>query len=218
VRRRLLPVLAVALSLGALVACSDDDSSAPATTGAPSTTADVTDAPTTTAAPTSTTAAPDRASEVVLRGDGLGIVALGDPPDAAVAALADALGDPTADTGWEPSLSEYGTCPGRQVRGVEWDNLVLLFTDGDTAYGSGRHLFSWRITGAPPALGTAAGFGYGATAADAEELYPGAVEQVAADDPFPAFLRVTVEGGPITAYLDEQGAVTNLEAGAPCGE
>jgi hypothetical protein len=143
---------------------------------------------------------------------------LGAAPDDAVAAVTSALGEPTTDTGWQPSFSAYGTCPGEQIRGVEWDHLVLLFTDGETSYGRGQHLFSWRITGSPPALGTATGFGYRATAADAEELYPDAVEVVPADDPFPAFLQIAADGGTITAYLDDADVVTNLEAGAACGE
>jgi hypothetical protein len=100
---------------------------------------------------------------------------------------------------------------------VEWDHLVLLFTDGDTAYGSGEHLFTWRVTGAPPAIGTATGLGYRATAADAEELHPGDVQRTQPDEPFPGFLTIAVGGGPITAYLDGE-TITNLEAGTPCGE
>ena len=141
-------------------ACSDDD---PATT---------------------TTRPPRRAepSAIALRGDGLGVVALGAAPDAAIAAVSAELGEPSVDTGWEPSFSTYGTCPGEQIRGVEWDGLVLLFTDGDTAEGTGEHLFTWRVTGAPPAVSTAMGLGFGATAADAEDLYPGEVETVPAED------------------------------------
>lgn len=36
-------------------------------------------------------------------------------------------------------------------------------------------------------------------AADAEELHPGAVETVPADDPFPAFLQIAADGGTITS-------------------
>lgn len=165
-----------------------------------------------------TTTLPEAADAVVLRGDGLGVVGLGEPPQAVLDAVGAALGPPTRDTAWEPAFSEYGTCPGEQIRGVEWDHLVLLFTDGATVLGEGEHLFAWRLNGAPPALGTATGFGWGATATDAEELYPGQVEVVPAEEPFPAFLLVEAEGGTITAYLDEHDVVTNLEAGIPCGE
>ena len=216
-RRPLLTAAALVLVV-ATAACSDDDTDG----GAAPTTAATADEGTgstessTTGDPTTTL--PEEAVEVVLRGDGLGVVVLGAPPDEAVDALTEALGAPTRDTGWEPAFSEYGTCPGEQIRGVEWDHLVLLFTDGETELGEGEHLFAWRITGAPPAVGTANGFGFGATAADAEELYPGQVELVPAEDPFPAFLQLEAEGGTITAYLDEDDVVTNLEAGVPCGE
>lgn len=165
----------------------------------------------------STTGAADVGGGIELRGDGLGVAPLGAAPEVAIAAVSAALGEPTADTGWEPASSSYGTCPGEQIRGVEWDHLVLLFTDGDTAFGRGEHLFTWRVTGAPPALGTAKGLGYRATVTDAEELYPGAVEVTPPDDPFPGFVTITVDGGKITGYL-EGDVITNLEAGAPCGE
>lgn len=213
--------LAVALGAGWLTGCSasDDDPTAGTSDEPTSTTVaeSTTTSPGSTGDVTSTTEVTGRV-EIVLRGDGLGVVELGADPDAAVAALSEALGEPTVDTGWEASFSRYGTCPGEMIRGVEWDFLVVLFTDGDTSYGSGEHLFSWRVTGSPPPIATARGFGYQATVADAEELYPGAVDAVPAEEPFPAFLEVEVEGGPIVAFLDEQDRVTNLEAGVPCGE
>lgn len=165
-----------------------------------------------------TTSVAVRSSAAIeLRGDGLGVVELGAAPDVAIAAVSAALGQPTADTGWQSASSAYGTCPGTQVRGVEWDHLVLLFTDGATPYGRSQHLFSWRLTGAPPALGTAKGLGYKATVADAQELYPGEVEVTPPQDPFPGFVTIKLPGGPITGYL-EGDVLTNLEAGAPCGE
>ena len=197
-----------------LVACSDDEPEAERE--APSTT---TTAPAeTTSTESTTTTAEPASSALALRGDGLGVVDFGAPPDAAVAAVVAELGDPARDTGWEPSFSSYGTCPGEQIRGVEWGGLVLLFTDGDTAEGSGEHFFTWRVNGSPPPIATATGLGFGATATDAEELYGGKVERVPAEEPFPSFLEIEAEGGPITAYLDEADAITNLEAGTVCGE
>jgi hypothetical protein len=209
--RRALLVTAALL----VAACSDDD-------------ADPADArlaePTSTVAPGESTTEPSASptepepSALALRGDGLAVVELGATPEEAIEAVAAELGDPSKDTGWEPSFSSYGTCPGEQIRGVEWSGLVLLFTDGDTPHGRGAHFFTWRMVGAPPPVATATGLGYGATAADAEELYPGQVERVPAEDPFPAFLEIAAEGGPITAFLDDTDTITNLEAGTPCGE
>ena len=205
-------VLTVAL---VLLGCRDDDSGSDTTT---TTTTPTTTEPTAGATGSSTTATTEPApSAIALRGDGLGVVDLGASPDAAVGAVSAELGEPSADTGWE-TFSSYGACPGDQVRGVEWGGLTLLFTDGTSPHGTGQHLFTWRVSDAPPPVATAKGLGYGATAADAEELYPGQVERVPAEDPFPAFLKIEVDGGRITALLDESDTITNLEAGPGCGE
>lgn len=218
VRRVSRPTALVSLVLSAalLAACAggSDDSEAKGASATPSTRPPATSS----SSSSSTTSVAERARpQIELRGDGLGVVDLGAAPDVAIAAVSAELGDPTLDTGWDSAVSPYGTCPGNRVRGVEWDHLVLLFTDGSTAYGAAEHLFAWRITGAPPALGTAKGLGFQATVADAEELYPGEVEVIEADEPFPAFLSVPVGDGTITGYLDGD-VITNLEAGAPCGE
>jgi hypothetical protein len=195
--------------------CSDDDDPA----ASDSTESTTTSAPAeTTATDATTTTGEPEPSDLALRGDGLGVVDFGAPPDAAVAAVRAELGDPAQDTGWEDSFSSYGTCPGEQIRGVEWGGLILLFTDGDTAEGSGEHFFTWRVIGAPPAVATANGLSWGATKADAEELYPEKVNAVPAEEPFPAFLEIDAEGGQITAFLDDSDTITNLEAGTPCGE
>lgn len=210
--RRAALILVAALSVSA---CSDDDSG-PASS---ETTASTASGESTTTEPTTPTTEDEPAtSAIALRGDGLGVVELGASPEEAIAAVTAELGEPSLDTGWESSTSSYGTCPGERIRGVEWGGLVLLFTDGATDHGSGEHLFTWRVTGAPPPIATAEGLGYGATGSDAEELYEGMVERVPAEEPFPAFLGIAAEGGQITAYLDDTDTITNLEAGTGCGE
>jgi hypothetical protein len=217
-RWRLVPSFLVVAAVAMAGCAGGDDGAGPATSLDASTTTEGGEAAQTTMVLEETTTTADEAvSRLVLRGDGLGVVALGASTDAAIAAVSSDLGAPSLDTGWESSFSTYGTCPGEQIRGVEWDGLVLLFTDGTTPYGSGEHLFSWRITGAPPAVGTATGLGFGASVADAEELHPGAVEVVPPEEPFPGFLEIEADGGPITAFLDGE-VISNLEAGAPCGE
>ncbi len=71
--------------------------------------------------------------EIVLKADGLGAVSFGATPSETIAILTSALGNPTKDTGWVDSFSPYGTCPGDSIRGVEWNNLHVLF--GDTLHG-----------------------------------------------------------------------------------
>ena len=210
--RRSALVLLVASAL--VAGCSDDDPAGQASPPSTTTTAPVD----TTSSESTTTTVEPAPSAIALRGDGLAVVDLGADPDVAVEAVIAELGEPTVDTGWESSFSSYGTCPGRQIRGVEWDGLVLLFTDGETDHGTGPHLFTWRVTGPSPPIATVEGLGYGATGADAEELYAGMVERVPAEEPFPAFLRIAGEGGQITAYLDDTDTITNLEAGTGCGE
>ncbi|MEX2292823.1 MAG: hypothetical protein WD691_03465 [Acidimicrobiales bacterium] len=206
-----LTYLSAAVVVLLLSACGGGD--ATSSTSAPDTSATLVDLTTTLA----TTSTPVAATGIVLRGDGLGVVALGASTDAAVAAVSAALGVPTVDTGWEPAFSAYGTCPGERIRGVGWDHLVLLFTDGDTSYGSGEHLFTWRVTGALPAVTTAQGLGFRSTVADAERLYPGDVEVTEPEEPFSGFVQITLEGGVLTGYLDGD-VITNLEAGVQCGE
>ena len=199
-------------------ACTDDpDAASPASSETTATTAG---GPGTTET-TATTEEEAEPSPIALRGDGLGVGAFGDAPDAVVAAVTAELGEPSEDTGWESQAegsSSYGTCPGDRVRGVEWGELILLFADGETDEGSGEHFFSWHLTGPTPPIATAEGLGYGATGRDAEELYEGRVDRVPAEEPFPSFLRIAAEGGQITAYVDDTDTITNLEAGTGCGE
>jgi hypothetical protein len=209
-------VLRAALVLTALVllgACSDDDDSR-----APTSTTSGTSAPDETSTTSSTSTTEPAAPAIALRGDGLGVVDLGAPPEEVVEAVSAELGEPSVDGGWESTSGSYATCPGERIRVVGWGGLTLLFTDGDTVHGTGEHLFTWQVTGAPPPIATAEGLGFGATAADAEELYPEMVQRVPAEDPFPAFLGIAAEGGQITAYLDDRDTITNLEAGTSCGE
>src|SRR3546814_16523174 len=113
------------------------------------------------------------------RGDGLGVVSLGSEPDAAVSAVTAALGDPSLDTGWESSFGTYGTCPGTEVRAVEWGGMVLLFTDGPTDFGSTPHLFDWRHGSTTPLMASGAGSGAGGRVTEGQERYPGEGEIVA---------------------------------------
>ena len=75
-----------------------------------------------------------------MEGDGLGLVPFGAEADAAVQAITVSLGEPNEDSGWIPSFSGFGTCPGEQVRGLRWATLWVLMTDGGT---------EWRNDGVP---------------------------------------------------------------------
>src|SRR3546814_10729495 len=138
-RRALRPAAALAAATIVLVSCGGDDdegADGKATTTTvehTTTTVDATTTSTTTAEVTTTTApGDDESAAIALRGDGLGVVSPGSEPDAAVSAVAAALGDPSLDTGWQSSFGTSGTCPGTEVRAVGWGGPGLLFTDGPT--------------------------------------------------------------------------------------
>lgn len=165
---------------------------------------------------------------VELRADGLGIVAFGMAPDAVVAALTDRWGRPDLDTGWEPgATSRYGSCPGRS-RGVEWNKLFVLFSDGDTglAPAGQAHFFAWMYgapgertyRGQPTGLSTPDGLSSGSTLADLRRIYGSRLDldpQVAA----PRFTLRQPRGRPLSGLLSGTGPaaeVALLAAGAPC--
>ncbi len=195
---------------------------APTTSGAPTTTEAVTTTTegttTTTAAPTTTTSPPAE-TPVALSPTGVGPLQFGTAPGDAVEFLTAVLGTPTYDSGWESSFSEFGTCPGSEVRGVRFGPLTVLFSDGPTSYGPAgtRHFFSWTYSAfdTPDMFGltTPQGLGLGASTEDVESVYPG-VTINPADEIFPASFQ---EAG-IFGTFDDAGRVQYLSAGDTCGE
>lgn len=154
-RRRMRCALAVAgvSLLAVLAACSKDTPASTSTGGASGTSGAI--APTTTAPATTTTTskAPGTstlvttpgtskpAAKIQLRGDGLGVVTLGDPVDPAIAALTAALGSPTRDEGWQPggAFFEYPT------RFVVWNRLNVMFAD----HGGTKTFVGWTYATMP---------------------------------------------------------------------
>jgi hypothetical protein len=140
----------------AVVSCGGDggnsDTLAPLPTNGPTTVAS-TLAPmvTTTGVPGSTTTTMvdvtttvPLAAKLVLRGDSLGDVRFGVDPEGAIAYVESLLGSPDSDSGYVDVASEFGLCPGSQVRGVRWGDLLLLFGD-ESEVASGRlHFYGWR--------------------------------------------------------------------------
>ena len=117
-------------------------------------------------------------SEVVLGGDGLEVAEFGDDPEEAIAALTGALGDPDEDTGWTGSGdSQFGTCPGTVVRGIRWQTLWALFTDGETEWeNDDPHFFAFQHASffdpsADMGLVTEEGIGLGSSRAELEDSY-----------------------------------------------
>lgn len=239
--------LALAVGLGA-AACSDSDDGAtstttepgattvttqPGTTAPSSTTASTTTTPaettttvTTTTAPATTATTVAGAGDTVQPGTGLTLTHVGIGPlvfGATVAAsdefLRAGLGVPVTDSGWGDSFSVYGTCPGSEVRGLEWPGVTMLFGDADDEYSSGgRHFMSWIIS-EPDLFGltTREGIGIGDSRAAVIAAYPDA-EFFDADEPFPAGFRHTVGAHQLYGTFTDEGRLMWLTAGTACGE
>ena len=202
-----------------------------------------TTAPATTAQPT-TSVAPRPTGAVVLRADGLGVVAFGVAEQAAMRALQGGLGPPGERGSWS-GATPFGTCPG-PVRAVRWGRLYVLFTNGLTRYSpEGRwHLFAWQVDQVqrtaidpqysgptpppdPPRLRgysprTAAGIGFGSTVAELRAVY-GSRLRITFGEPGTTYQFTVGRGATIALFGSlsggtAQSTVTWLAAGAVCGE
>jgi hypothetical protein len=220
-------------SLLTLAACGggggSDDTLAPlVTTGAPtattvptSTTSTSSTSSTSTTTSTTTTTVVEGA-ELFLRSDGLGSIRFGVEPDGVVDYVSSLLGDPDSDTGYIDSLSEFGTCPGTEVRGVRWGDLLLLFGDESDFDSGRRHFYQWQFgpqTESPLRPNgplTDGGIGLGSTVADIRTVYPDV--EIFDDEIFgPGFELEPLLWGTLTDDADS-GRVIALVGGTPCGE
>lgn len=223
--RRYVVVFALLVLAGAATACGGTDDGEVVSDGSvPSSTSTTVAETTTTTAPpeTTTTAAPSTAG-IVLGADGLGIVSFGQDPDSVIAAVDGALGPADSDSGWvDAGSSDWGFCPAPQVRGVTWGDLTLLFSDGDTAYGTSgeqAHLFTYRLSGGTPSATTAEGIGIGSSSEAVRAAYGDAATSVPGDEVVAPRFDVQLGGTePLRATLDDAGTVIAVEGGAPCGE
>jgi hypothetical protein len=189
------------------------------TTTALPTTTSTTMPPTTTSTtmPPTTTTIPPGAS-LPLRFDGIGDARFGTTPDDVTAYMTSVLGAATADSGWLDAPSR--TCPGSEVRFVEWGDLHLLFSDDSNVSSGRRHFFAWSfgppngVEIVPAGMKTLAGIGVGSTVADIKAAYPAArifggdelssASAALSDDLF-AFLTDTTDTGTVISMLGGQG-------------
>ena len=112
------------------------------TTAAPETTV----APETTqpAETTTTTIAPG--ASLILGPSSLGAAEFGTDPEAVITYVSSLIGPPSADSGWTDAITGgFGICPGNEVRGVSWNDLLLLFSDNTDVASGRRHFFSYVL-------------------------------------------------------------------------
>jgi hypothetical protein len=157
-------------------ASSTTGTAAVTTTGAPAgeTTTNVptstTTKPTTTISPTTPSSSPT--GGLLLRGDGLGIVAFGTPTEEALDTLEYRLGPPNRSSDWF-------------YRYWSWDDLGLTvaFDDDDFYRDDGvEHLVGWGVWGEANVLQTSGGIGIGASYDELVVAHPERVAEPAHDD------------------------------------
>jgi hypothetical protein len=148
-------------------------------------------------------------------------------------ALVAALGDPTKDTGVGSSFSEYGTCPGSELRVLEFGDGALRVLFGDVI-GPGITMYQWslsdegRASDVPQASAlvgdvTTYEFGVGDTIAELRAGVQGGAElEVNPGDEMlePSFTLMDQSAGffGFLTSTGETGTVTAVQAGEGCGE
>ena len=158
-----------------------------------------------------------------MRQDGLGDAVFGAQADEVIDYIRSIAGPPTSDSGWADPFSAFGVCPGTEVRGVTWGDLLVLFSD-DSAVASGRrHFFSYSYgpafadTPRPAAMRTPEGITVGSSLAELRSAYP-TVVVTPGDEIFGPHFHVTDNlNGFLTGETDAD-IVESIVGGVGCGE
>lgn len=146
---RLWIVLVAMLALP--VGCAADDKTgtggSAVSTISPDSSLPDTSSPAATSSTADVTATPSPSGALVLRSDGLGVLAFGEPVDTALPVLTGAVGgQPTGDSTTTGEMPEgFG---GTAVRFVEFGRLVVIFSDGAYYRNDGvMHFAGWTLAG-----------------------------------------------------------------------
>lgn len=223
--RGCLRIVLVAV-LALVVGCSADTVDTDVGGSAASVSSPDSTSPTTGPADTSTaadvTGTPPSSGALVLRSDGLGVVAFGEPVDSAIPLLTGAAGgQPTGDSTVTGSMPQgFG---GTAVRFVEFGRLTAIFSDGAYFRDDGvMHFAGWSLSGADSsALTTPEGITLGSTV---DQLRAGFGDQLQPDsEPSECDGRWHFSVGPSALGIegvlsgpptDGSSSVTALSAGA----
>ena len=154
---------------------------------------------------------------------GLGDATFGVDAEEVIDYIRSIAGAPTSDSGWADPFSAFGVCPGTEVRGVTWGDLLVLFSDESSVASGRRHFFSYSYgppfadTPRPPEMRTPEGLTIGSTVADLRAAYPDVVVSPA-DDIFAPHFHVTDNlNGFLTGETDAD-TVESIVGGVGCGE
>jgi hypothetical protein len=150
----------------------------------------------------------------------LGDALFGADPTQVVSYVTSVLGEPTSDSDWVNSTSEFANCPGEELRVVRWRDLRLLFSDESPAAEGRRHFFGYvlgppqRSEVAPAGMRTSSRIGVGNSVGEVRFTHP---EVVLWDDELrgPSFLLDDGINGTVDGLADG-GIVTMIMAGPRC--
>lgn len=158
-----------------------------------------------------------------MRQDGLGDAAFGVNVEEVIDYISSIAGAPTSDSGWADPFSAFGVCPGTEVRGVTWGDLLVLFSDESLVASGRRHFFSYSYGPAftdrprPAAMRTPEGITVGSSVAELRAAYPEVIVNPA-DDIFAAHFYVNDNfRGFLTGDTDAD-TVDSIIGGVGCGE
>ncbi|MDB5260039.1 MAG: hypothetical protein JWN37_270 [Candidatus Nomurabacteria bacterium] len=165
-------------------------------------------------------AIPTVSSPISLSSGGLGIVSFGSSTIDVIAKISSVYGTSTKDTGWTSSFSTYGTCPGKQIRVVEWGKLKVFF--GDTVFGK-QSFFHYEYTNnSTTTVGSGITTGTGLTLDVSEDLlknlYPTA--QITTDQNNTQWFTLGVNASTTASFLGtiNNGKIASIAGGIQCGE
>ena len=154
---------------------------------------------------------------------GIGDAVFGADPDEVIDYIRSIAGAPTSDSGWADPSSAFGVCPGTEVRGVTWGDLLVLFSDDSAVLSGRRHFFSYSYgppfadTPRPVGMRTPQGITVGSTVAELRAAYPDVVV-TPGDDVFePSFHVDDNLNGFLTGDTDAD-LVASVVGGVGCGE
>lgn len=144
----------------------------------------------------------------------------------AITAVTAVIGAPTHDSGWVDSFSVYGTCPSPVVRGVHWNDFVMLFTQSDTDFwvGGVPHFFAYYFTSPDPDLVTTESIGIGSSVEELENAYGGPLYTMEESffDPSIGYWTYDLQMWTgLWGYSTGQSpahSVTSINGGSGCGE
>jgi hypothetical protein len=158
-----------------------------------------------------------------LRETGIGDATFGAAPEEVIDYVSSIAGPPTSDSGWADPFSAFGVCPGSEVRGVTWGDLLVLFSDESSVLSGRRHFFSYSYgppfadTPRPVGMRTPEGITVGSTVAELRGAHPEVVV-TPADDIFATSFHVSDNlNGFLTGETDAD-LVSSIVGGVGCGE